>query len=354
MKWNCVILIPALNPPDSFAVFLEELQKHGFEDIIVVDDGSREEKQPLFRRAEQIGCRVLHHQRRRGKGAALKTGLACYQQFFQGDRDGVVTVGTGGKHPVEDVERIALALREERRENSAALILGTRDFAAEEMPRSRRRRNGAYRLAYRFLLGIQIQDTLTGLRGIPDRSVADCLGAPGNGYEYETSMLLVCETAGYREVAVKTMAGDPAREHPYRTVDTLRVSLVILRKFLMFTMVSIGVSVFDIFLFWLFAEHFLTNIPYTIVWSTIIARVISASVNYVINRRLVFQSNEDRRKSAGQFIVLSIVQCLLSAGLVQLLELLTGGDAVLLKVIVDTLLFFANYKVQHTFIFHNK
>ena len=137
-------------------------------------------------------------------------------------------------------------------------------------------------------------------------------------------------------------------------MDKNRPDKTAILEFLRFAMVSIGVSIFDIFLYWLFAEFVFPEIAYPLIWSTVLARVISAAVNYVINRQLVFHSNEDRRKSAMQFVVLSIVQCGLSAVLVHGVEAIASWDKVVIKVIVDTLLFFANYIIQKKFIFTRK
>lgn len=137
-------------------------------------------------------------------------------------------------------------------------------------------------------------------------------------------------------------------------MDRNKIDMASVKEFLKFSVVSISVSVFDIFLYWLFAEYVFLDIAYPLIWSTVLARIISATVNYVINRQVVFQSNEDRRKSAFQFVILSIVQCGLSALLVHGAEAITSGDKVVIKVIVDTLLFFVNYKVQQKFIFIRK
>ena len=137
-------------------------------------------------------------------------------------------------------------------------------------------------------------------------------------------------------------------------MDRNKIDMASVKEFLKFSVVSISVSVFDIFLYWLFTEYVFFDIAYPLIWSTVLARIISATVNYVINRQVVFRSNEDRRKSAFQFVILSIVQCGLSALLVHGAEAMTSGDKVVIKVIVDTLLFFANYKVQQKFIFIRK
>ena len=40
MKRNSVILIPALNPDKELIQYIQELKRNGFDDIIVVNDGS--------------------------------------------------------------------------------------------------------------------------------------------------------------------------------------------------------------------------------------------------------------------------------------------------------------------------
>ena len=44
MNNNCVILIPALDPPEIFLSYIDELIQVGFKDILVVDDGSHQKK----------------------------------------------------------------------------------------------------------------------------------------------------------------------------------------------------------------------------------------------------------------------------------------------------------------------
>ena len=355
MNWDCTILIPAYNPPDTFGDYLRQLRGAGLDRILIVDDGSRKERQRLFEEAEQIGCVVLHHDGNQGKGAALKTGFAYYQTHFQGSCDGIITVNSDGSNLPEDVLRIAEALHNEQKMDTYGLVLGTRDFSSPNISRARRWGNKITGVIYKALTGISVKDVLTGFRGIPDMRIGECAGMLGNGYEYETSMMLDCEHAGYLEVPVETSLPEKTAEKHYRPVrDTTRIYVALFRKFLLFTMTSLFVSALDIFLFWLLTEYCIKNIRYPLVWGTVIARVISAAINYLINRYLVFQSNEDRRKSASMFVALSIVQCILSAGLVQALEYFSSQDPVLLKVIVDVGLIFFSYFVQHRLIFKKK
>ena len=48
------ILIPALNPTKEFIEYINELNENGFEDIIVVNDGSKENSNNIFENIRKI------------------------------------------------------------------------------------------------------------------------------------------------------------------------------------------------------------------------------------------------------------------------------------------------------------
>ena len=48
MGTNTVIVIPALNPPSSLVGYVGSLMDRGFSRFIVVNDGSRTDKLPVF------------------------------------------------------------------------------------------------------------------------------------------------------------------------------------------------------------------------------------------------------------------------------------------------------------------
>ena len=93
----------------------------------------------------------------------------------------------------------------------------------------------------------------------------------------------------------------------------------------------------------------------SIIYSTVCARVISASVNYLLTKHFVFHfksdSAQETTRSAGAFFLLSAMQCICSALVVSAMKLLLGGNVVGIKVLVDTILFFVSYKIQHKYIF---
>ena len=114
MRKESVILIPAYDPPDNLIMYVADLMEAGYEDIIVVDDGSRDDKQYIFDTLEDGGCRVLHHDKNRGKGVAIKSGLFYYTGKYSGHADGVITVNSDGVDLVEDIDRIAEILHRQK------------------------------------------------------------------------------------------------------------------------------------------------------------------------------------------------------------------------------------------------
>ena len=69
-----LVLIPHYNHPAAIARVAQTM--HGFGlDVLIVDDGSREECKPVLQTLVSDGIRVLYRPINGGKGAAVKTGL---------------------------------------------------------------------------------------------------------------------------------------------------------------------------------------------------------------------------------------------------------------------------------------
>ena len=130
MAYRCVIVIPAYNPPASFAGYISELKKAGFQDIIVVNDGSRTDKLPVFYKVERAGALVLTHEENKGIGASLRTAMTHYQEHFSGQTDGIITLNSDRLTPVADVQKMAESLHNEQEMGSYAIVVGSRDFGS--------------------------------------------------------------------------------------------------------------------------------------------------------------------------------------------------------------------------------
>jgi len=186
IKQNCVIVIPSLNPDVKLITYVEELKAKGFEDIIVVDDGSCDECKKIFTTLnEQFGCKVIVHAVNMGKGRALKNAFNFYLNNYS-DKEGVVTVDSDGQHVVSDV----ISVCNELHKYQQSLILGVRDFNSEVVPFKSRFGNKMTIIVMKVLIGGHISDTQTGLRGIPNSLIKKYLTLYGERFEYETTMLI--------------------------------------------------------------------------------------------------------------------------------------------------------------------
>ena len=73
---NCTldvtVIIPSLNPDEKLSRTVDDLIAVGFDDIILVNDGSLPECVRFFP-SDRPECTLLTHEVNRGEGAAMKT-----------------------------------------------------------------------------------------------------------------------------------------------------------------------------------------------------------------------------------------------------------------------------------------
>ena len=97
------VIVPSLNPDEKLVNVVKSLKEKGFNDIILVDDGSDDNHKVAFVEASKYeGVSVLVHEVNKGKGRALKT---AFKYFLENrpDYEGVVTVDGDNQHKAEDV-----------------------------------------------------------------------------------------------------------------------------------------------------------------------------------------------------------------------------------------------------------
>ncbi len=155
------IVIPALNETEGIRATLERLRQAlgGLDaEIIVVDDGSTDD---TAAQAEAAGVRVIRHEKNRGYGAALKTGI-------RHARAGVIGIADAdGTYPVE---RLAALFREMG--STYDMVVGARTGASVAIPPLRRPAKRALNLLANLLTGQKIPDLNSGLR-VFRRAVAE-------------------------------------------------------------------------------------------------------------------------------------------------------------------------------------
>ena len=94
---NIWFVIAALNEEKHIPEVIKNLQKAGYRNIAVVDDGSKDDTAGA---AEKAGASVLKHVLNRGQGAALQTGMDF---ALEQGADVIVHFDADGQHRMEDL-----------------------------------------------------------------------------------------------------------------------------------------------------------------------------------------------------------------------------------------------------------
>jgi glycosyltransferase involved in cell wall biosynthesis len=350
------VVIPSLNPTDALARVVEGLIKVGFDDIIIVNDGSDEEHAYHFEALSSIAeCTVLTHPDNIGKGAALKTAFQYFAEH-RSDKKGIITADGDGQHLPDDIVKCAIALLE----NGDSVIMGVRDFSKPEVPFRNAQGNRITAWAFNALFGIRLRDTQTGLRGIPMQFIPLMLKVKGRRFEYETNMLMEIERSGipFYEVEIETVyeEGSNKRSQYRPFLD----SVMIFSRLAKYALSSIASFIIDINVFWIafvFLGSYLGS--WSIVGSTVIARAVSSFFNFNANRKLVFKRSNAYMSHLWRYYTLAVVQMLVSAGLLWYLAIISAsveyvGLLTLLKIFVDTILFLLSFYIQRRWVFKGR
>ena len=347
-----VVVIPSLNPDNKLINTIKKLKSVGFENFILVNDGSTKETAHYFNEAKEImgdGGKVLVHSINLGQGRAYKTAFNYYLQAYP-DSVGVVECDGDGQHSENDVLKCAELLIE----NPEKFILGVRNFNNGNVPFRSRFGNICTSLVFKFLCGMNISDTQTGLKAIPKSLIPYMMECAGERYEYCSSVLLEVKKWEYSivEFPIETIYIDEnASSHFNPLLDSIRIYSFLLK----YAFSSLSASIVDLIAFTVFLAVFksISSIPYIII-STYAARIVSCTYTFVVNKKLVFQSKSSATRSVIKFAILCIVQATCSAFLVNAFYEHFDVNEVLIKVIVDTILFFFSFEIQQNWVFKSK
>lgn len=347
---NIYIIIPSLNPDNKLKKTVEGMLNTGFSHILLVDDGSDSEHKKYFPE-ENENITVLTHKTNLGKGAALKTAFNYILDNVP-DACGVITVDGDGQHTPEDTLKCA----DELEKKNGAVILGCRDFSGKDVPKRSRFGNKTTSFVFKLLCGISVSDTQTGLRAFPRSVLSELIKIKGERFEYETNMLLVLSRKGisFKEVKISTVYLEENASSHFRPIrDSIRIYHFIL-SFFMSSAIS---TVIDIVLFYILSRILSDALgTATVLAATVPARAVSSFTNYIINKKKVFNS-EKIENSVLKYYALAIPQMLISALIVTILKsIFTAGSFVstIIKMIVDTVLFFISYRIQNCWVFTDR
>lgn len=178
-KNKIFIVIPAFNEEGVIQDVLCEVQTAGYENIIVVDDGS--DDKTYLRAKEIFGITALRHKINRGKGAATKTGIEAAKLL---DADIIVTMDGDGQHDPEDIQKLVEPIIK----NHCDVVLGTRLKNPKGMPLHRIIANHIGNFLTWYLFGLWVTDSQSGFRAY-SRHAAEVINTKSDRYEYDSEII---------------------------------------------------------------------------------------------------------------------------------------------------------------------
>lgn len=335
------IIVPTYDPDEEImAKFMNELKKE-FKNICIVNDGSNKSHNKFFEGFKKDGILVLSHYVNYGKGRAIKTAFNYLLNNYP-NIVGCVTCDCDGQHSVSDIKKLA----KEVIENPNKLILGVRNFDNDNVPKKSKYGNKITRNIFKLFIGIDISDTQTGLRGFGKELMINFVTTSGERYEYETNMLIECKEKSIKikEIEIETIyLNNNATSH----FNPLKDSIKIYKLFLKYFIVAFSSFVLDIILFICFFN--ILTINSKILGATILARVVSSIYNYLINSNLIFK--EMSLKTLLKYYLLAVIQMIISGCFVTYLFNLLNISVVLIKIVIDFIIWIINLIIQREFVF---
>ncbi len=354
------VLIPAYCPNEKIFQYVKELNGKGLKNVLIVNDGSSSMYDPIFQRVErEANCEVIGYKENKGKGAALKFGFN-YLLENKPSIEGVITADCDGQHTVDDVLKVLSAIDQ----HSDGLVLGVRNFSktenGEEVPFRSRFGNIFSSGIFYLLYHRHLSDTQTGLRGFSSKYLPFLNKVDGDRYEYETQELIECvrKNIPFYEVRISTIYEENnSGSHFHPIKDSISIICTMFHGLFLFAGSSMISSVVDILLAWLFLDLFKMIIQedlYRITLATILARLVSMDMNYILNKKVVFKDHSNHFETIIRYIFLCVIVMILSSLFVYLTSHYLFWNEKLAKIIGDCLLFFFSYRMQKGWIFNHE
>jgi len=171
-------VMAAYNEEDNIDNTVKRLQDASYKNIIVVDDGSKDNTSKI---AEGTGVAVLRHVINRGQGAALRTGI---DYALLNGANYIVTFDADGQHRTEDLP----AMLEPVLKGEADITLGSRFLKPTKMPFARKVLLKGSLLVQNLFYGIRMTDVHNGFR-VLSRSAAKELDFKSDRMEHASEIV---------------------------------------------------------------------------------------------------------------------------------------------------------------------
>lgn len=219
------ILIPAYNEEKMIASVIRNLRLGGYSNILVVDDGSRDNTAKI---AKEAGAEVLKHLINRGQGGALQTGLKYLAEEYNPDI--IITFDADGQHQVEDLSALIKPIQE----GKADIVLGSRFLKSCDIPVVRRIILKLGIFFTNVVSHVHLTDTHNGLRAIGKKAY-DSITITHRGMEHASDIIdeIQKKSLRYCECPVTIVYTEYSKMKGQSSLGFIKMGIkIILRKFM--------------------------------------------------------------------------------------------------------------------------
>lgn len=239
MTASFAIIIPCLDEAGSIAAVLQDIRRTfapgALPAVIVVDDGSTDGTADVAQRQAELSVRVVRHDRPRGYGEAIKTGI------LNAEEDAICLMDGDGQHAASDVRRLIGAWR------PRTLVVGRR---SDPGTGSRRIARSLLRRWSRAIGGMDVHDSNSGLMVFPRALAVRMLPFLPDGMAYSDSFKLLFSLLRMEIVEVPIQVGERQTGRSknsvndgFRTVASTFVMVVLIHPTRVFLPVGIWMMV---------------------------------------------------------------------------------------------------------------
>ncbi len=186
------VIIPAYNEELSITDIVKKLfQTLGQTDlqfeVLVVDDGSTDK---TLRLAKTTPARIITHDRNRGYGSSLKSGILA------SNYNTIAIIDADGTYPCEDLPEMVKILYKQQ----ADLVIGTRNSSKVHIPLIRKPAKWIISRLAQYIAGQPIADVNSGLRVFTKQSVMPFFKILSDQFSFTTTQTLAMLCNNYKVI----------------------------------------------------------------------------------------------------------------------------------------------------------
>lgn len=213
----CVI-IPTYNNHKTLQRVIDGVLDYT-ENIIVINDGSTDSTAQILSSYPQLT--VISLKENQGKGNALKIG---FRKATEIGYNHAITIDSDGQHYPDDIPVFVEELEQEGRD---ILLIGNRNMEQEGIPKKSSFGNRFSSFWFWFETGIKLEDTQSGYRLYPLRSIPQNYYTPKFEFEIEIIVRTAWKGIPVKNVPVKVLYDPAERVSHFRPVkDFTRISIL--------------------------------------------------------------------------------------------------------------------------------